>query len=124
MPVSAVVRLTAHAPHGTEFVATARPPLRWGVDTAVAPWTQDRAELELRRGSEVETAVVGEDSVRVPWPFEPLSSGEEASLRLRVSGSGDTVSDWSKPLRIRAGFLEPGGWAATPIGLRPGCFRP
>ena len=53
---------------------------------------------------------------QVPWPFEPLSSGENASLRVRVSGSGDTVSDWSEPLRIRAGFLEPGGWAATPIG--------
>ena len=117
MPVPTVVHLTAHSPRGTEFVATARPPLSWRVQTAVAPWTQDRAELELRRGREVETAVVGRDSVRVPWPFEPLSSGEDASLRVRVSGSGDTVSDWSEPLRIRAGFLEPGGWAATPIGL-------
>ena len=117
MPVPTVVQLTAHSPRGTEFVATTRPPLSWQVQTTVAPWTQERAELELRRGREVETAVVGEDSVRVPWPFEPLSSGEEASLRVRVSGSGDTVSDWSEPLRIRAGFLEPGGWAATSIGL-------
>ena len=116
MPVLTVVHLTAHSPRGTEFVATARPPLSWRVQTGVAPWTQDRAELELRRGREVETAVVGRDSVKVPWPFEPLSSGENASLRVRVSGSGDTVSDWSEPLRIRAGFLEPGGWAATPIG--------
>ena len=117
MPVPTVVRPTAHSPRGTEFVATARPPLSWRVQTTVAPWTQDRADLELRRGGDVETAVVGEDSVRVPWPFEPLSSGEDASLRVRVRGSGDTVSDWSEPLRIRAGFLEPGGWAATPIGL-------
>ena len=104
MSVPAVVHLTAHSPRGSEFVATARPPLSWRVQTAVAPWTQDRAELELRRGKGVETAVVGEDSVRVPWPFEPLPSGEDASLRVRVSGSGDTVSDWSEPLRIRAGF--------------------
>jgi hypothetical protein len=117
MPVPTVVSLTAHSPRGTEFVATARPPLSWRVQTTVAPWTQDRAELELRRGREVETAVVGEDSVRVPWPFEPLSSGEEASLRVRVSGSGGMVSDWSKPLRIRAGFWSPAVGAATPIGL-------
>ena len=117
MPMPTVAHLTAHSPRGSEFVATARPPLSWQVQTTVAPWTQDRAELELRRGREVETAVVGEDSVRVPWPFEPLSSGEDGSLRVRVWGSKDTVSDWSEPLRIRAGFLEPGGWAAAPIGL-------
>ena len=117
MPVPTVVHLTAHSPRGIDFVATARPPLSWQVQTSVAPWAQERAELELRRGRGVENAVVGEDSVRVPWPFEPLSSGEEASLRVRVSGSEDTVSDWSEPLRIRAGFLESGGWAATPIGL-------
>ena len=61
--------------------------------------------------------MAGEESVRVPWPFEPLSSGEDVSLRVQVSGSRDTVSEWSEPLRIRAGFLEPGGWAAAPIGL-------
>jgi alpha-L-rhamnosidase len=117
MPVLTVVHLTAHSPRGTDFVATARPPLSWRVQTTLAPWAQDRAELELRRDRGVETAVVGEDSVRVPWPFEPLSSGEEASFRVRVSGSGGMVSDWSESLRIRAGFLEPGGWAATSIGL-------
>jgi alpha-L-rhamnosidase len=125
MPVPTVVSLTAHSPRGTEFVATARPPLSWRVQTTVAPWTQDRAELELRRGREVETAVVGEDSVRVPWPFEPLSSGEEASLRVRVSGSGGMVSDWSEPLEI-PGWSEPGfddsGW--RPAARRPDLVTP
>src|SRR5918993_595171 len=117
MQALTIAHLTAHSPRGNEFVATARPPLSWRVETTVAPWSQERAELELHRGTRVETAEVGVDSVRVPWPFESLSAGEDVSLRVRVSGSGDTVSDWSEPLRIRAGFLEPGGWAAAPIGL-------
>src|SRR5918993_2148530 len=117
MQALTIAHLTAHSPRGNEFVATARPPLSWRVETPVAPWSQERAELELHRGTRVETAEVGVVSVRVPWPFESLSAGEDVSLRVRVSGSGDTVSDWSEPLRIRAGFLEPGGWAAAPIGL-------
>ena len=34
-----------------------------------------------------------------------------------VSGSDGSTSQWSRPLRIRAGFLAEGEWVATPVGL-------
>ena len=91
MPVLTVVHLTAHSPRGTDFVAITRPPLSWRVQTdcrTVDPGPR-RARASPRR-SEWRAAVVGEDSVRVPWPFEPLSVGRGRRLRVRVSGSGET----------------------------------
>ena len=118
MPVPTVVHLTAHvAPrhrvrrHRTTATELAGPDHCRAAGPRTAPSSSSAAAQEWKQRRWVQ------DSVRVPWPFEPLSPGEDASLRVRVSGSGDTVSDWSEPLRIRAGFLEPGGWAATPIGL-------
>ena len=97
--------------------------------TDCAPWTQRRAELELRRGREVETAAVGGDSVRVPWPFEPLSPRRRRQPSGSRQGIRRHVTDWSEPLRIRAGFLGPAvgrpprsGWP-TPEEAQPGLAR-
>ena len=42
---------------------------------------------------------------------------DDVRLRVRVTGNDGVTSDWSEPLRIRAGFLAEGEWVATPIGL-------
>jgi hypothetical protein len=86
MPVLTVVGITAHSPRGTEFIATARPPLSWRVQTTVAPWTQNRAELELRRGMGVETAVLGDDSVRVAWPFDRCHQARTSAFGFGSAG--------------------------------------
>ena len=53
----------------------------------------------------------------VDWPFAPLAPRDDVRLRVRVTGSDGVTSDWSEPLRIRAGFLAEGEWVAAPIGL-------
>ncbi|MFP3786272.1 alpha-L-rhamnosidase N-terminal domain-containing protein, partial [Burkholderia sp. SIMBA_024] len=61
--------------------------------------------------------IAGRESVRVAWPFAPLTPREEVELRVRVTGADGSVSDWSAPRRIVGGFLADGEWAAETIAL-------
>ena len=45
-------------------------------------------------------------SVLVAWPFEPLSSRERLSARVRVWGADGSASEWSAPV--------PGGSGPSP----------
>ncbi|TDE94024.1 alpha-L-rhamnosidase [Occultella glacieicola] len=112
------VALDAEAPRGTSFVATPTPRLSWRTETETPDWTQTAAEVELSSAGQTRTATVdSSDSVLVPWPFEALAPGQDAAVRVRVTGSDGVTSDWSEPLTVRAGFLPEGGWRAEPIGL-------
>ena len=114
----AVEGVTAQAPRGLDHVAVARPPVSWRTATDVPAWTQRSAELELTTPSGTQTATVeGSASVLVDWPFAELAPRDEVQLRVRVTGNDGVTSDWSRPLRIVAGFLAEGEWVATPIGL-------
>ncbi len=114
----AVEGVSAQAPRGLDFVATARPRLSWRTVTDTPDWTQHGAEIELTTPAGGQTATVdGPDSVLVDWPFAPLEARDDVHVRVRVTGSDGQTSDWSAPLRIRAGFLAEGEWVATPIGL-------
>jgi alpha-L-rhamnosidase len=111
--------LSAQAPPGLDFVAEPRPRLSWRTSTTTPDWTQRRAEIELT-GTEggTESAVIeGRESVLVDWPFAPLAPRADVTVRARVTGSDDVTSDWSEPLRVRAGFLADDEWQAVPIGL-------
>ncbi|HEU5486073.1 MAG TPA: family 78 glycoside hydrolase catalytic domain [Microlunatus sp.] len=110
--------VSAQAPRGLDFVSESRPRLSWRSATDALDWTQSSAELELTAGTGTERATVdGAASVLVDWPFSPLAPRDDTSLRVRVTGADGTRSDWSEPLRIRAGFLADGEWTAQPIGL-------
>jgi alpha-L-rhamnosidase len=116
MTVSVVARVDA--PHGSDYTPDAAPAISWIPESEMPGWTQARVELELRRGDGVHgLEIAGRESVRVAWPFAPLAPREEVELRVRVTGADGSVSAWSAPRRIVAGFLADGEWTAETIAL-------
>ena len=77
------------------------PRLSWIVESAPAGWRAASCELE-RRGGEVVT-VAGDESVLVAWPFAPLGSRERAEVRVRVTGTDGTASEWSEWAAVETG---------------------
>jgi alpha-L-rhamnosidase len=117
-PNLVVEGVSAQAPRGLDHVAVARPRLTWRTTTGTPNWIQQKAELELTSPSGTQAAAVeGSDSVLVDWPFSALAPRDDVRLRVRVTGTDEVTSEWSEPLRIRAGFLAEGEWVAAPIAL-------
>ena len=128
MTVSAPVALAFEYRPATEpalGLGTAAPRLTWHVPAAPSTWVQEAAEFEVTRtpwGGEAVTSqhtVAGSDQTFVGWPAAPLVSRERASVRVRVSGGGET-SDWSAPAVVEAGLLEASDWGAefvSPVGI-------
>ncbi|WP_277050192.1 alpha-L-rhamnosidase N-terminal domain-containing protein, partial [Ruania albidiflava] len=94
-------------------LGVANPMMSWrrpagaGAQQAVqVRWTDAGAGGE-RRTWRVET----EESVFVPWPGEPLRSGQRGSLQVRSEHDGG-VSPWSEPLRVHVAPLAPADWTA------------
>ena len=115
---TAIERISIDAPYGSDVVSDPRPAIGWATRSDADGWHQARAELELRRGDDVQAHVIeGRDSVRVPWPFAPLAPREEAELRVRVTGADGVASEWSAPRRVVAGFLADGEWLARTIAV-------
>jgi alpha-L-rhamnosidase len=84
------------------------PRLSWRLPAGAT--RQDAAELALDDGTTVRVA--GEECVLVPWPGPPLVSGERREVRVRVwTDLGE--SDWSAPLVVEAGLLDPADWSAA-----------
>jgi alpha-L-rhamnosidase len=109
------------------FVPTAVPRLSWVTETSATDWRQAWAELELDART---LRIEGDASVLVAWPFDPLESGEQRTLRVRVGGTDGSASGWSEPRTVAAGFLAPGEWVAPLLGLpapetqgQPGLLR-
>jgi alpha-L-rhamnosidase len=98
-------------------IGVARPRLTWLVETERRDWWQAGAAVECRgpaRGGEAANVEVGGDeSVLVAWPFATLRSRERVEVRVRVSGTDGSASDWSEPLPIEAGLLDPSDWSAS-----------
>jgi alpha-L-rhamnosidase len=94
-------------------VATPTPRLSWKTASTTPEWRQASAEIAL--GDAVAT-VSGRDSVFVPWPFAPLAPRQRVEVRVRVTGEDGSVSDWSDPQPIVAGFLGDDEWCAAMIG--------
>ena len=86
------------------------PRLSWHV-AAERGWRQ--AAYELAIGDEV-FRVASAESVLVPWPASPLRPREARTVRVRVTGAGGCVSDWSDPATVERG-LDPVDWQASLI---------
>jgi alpha-L-rhamnosidase len=108
-----VTALWAEGRGRPEFLATGSPALSWQVQTDAPSWLQHAYELEIRLGSSTR----GERRQTVasqhqPWPGEPLGAYQRAAVRVRVTGTDGSVSDFSEWLELRTGPLSPTDWAA------------
>jgi alpha-L-rhamnosidase len=110
----AVSSVRAELRHDTNVVAVDQPRLSWKTTTATSAWMQ--AGAELTDGDQT-VVVSGAESVFVAWPFRPLASGEQRSVKVRVTGVDGVVSGWSEPAVIVGGFLAEGAWQAAMVGL-------
>lgn len=95
-------------------IGESAPRLSWIVEAAPAGWRAASYELE-RIGGEVVT-VDSADSVLVAWPFAALGSRERAEVRVRVTGTDGTSSEWSEWAAVETGLLEASDWEALLVG--------
>ena len=56
--------------------------------------------------------VEGDAHVLVPWPGKALGSGERREVRVRVETEAG-LGEWSAPVVVEAGLLEPDDWSAA-----------
>ncbi|ERK70989.1 hypothetical protein N136_02671, partial [Leifsonia aquatica ATCC 14665] len=95
----------AASPARTLGIGVAAPRLSWRSSSPDPSWTQAAYEVEVSRRGLVEVfAVESRESVFEPWPGAPLTSREEAEVRVRVRAGDDSPwSEWSAPARVDAG---------------------
>jgi len=104
--------------HHREALGTGedRPRLSWIVATAMAGWRQVGYEMQTYgsdgRLRQQTGRIESDQSVLVPWPFEPLSSREHLTVRMRVWGSDGQPSAWSTHASVEAGLLHTDDWIA------------
>jgi alpha-L-rhamnosidase len=100
-------------------LGTGTPRLSWQIASDAPDFRLAASELELthaggqRELARVETA----DQVLVPWPFPPLPSRAQATVRVRVS-DGAGWSGWSEPSPLEVGLLSPEDWSAGFVSPR------
>jgi alpha-L-rhamnosidase len=131
--------------HSSGFgIGVPSPRLSWRFSTTsddnVKGWNQTAYEIQTSRPSRsIEThQVIGNASVLVPWPSEPLKSRESARVRVRSYGTSDGQAQsgptsWSPWTTVECGLLARDDWIAVPIAspirqpqdspLRPLRFR-
>jgi len=111
-PVVTITKLEHRADDA--FVPVPMPRLSWITATDAAGWRQAWAEIEV---DAERIRLEGADSVLVGWPAAPLAPGDRRRVRVRVGGEDGSVSGWSEPRLVAAGFVGEGGWVAPLIGL-------
>ena len=115
----AVASLTAEHHRQPLGIGETAPRISW--KTVAEPgWTQQAYQFGVDLGdAEYRSAwLESADSVLVPWPIRPLASRERVQVRVRVRGTDQSVSDWSAPLEVETGLLEPTDWNARAISPR------
>ncbi|KAF4447833.1 alpha-rhamnosidase [Fusarium albosuccineum] len=107
--------------HNGFGVDTPTPRLSWSFEASestVPAWVQTSYEVEVTFASDSQpqtSSFISDQSVLVPWPARPLSSGESATVRVRVYGKSldkqhsdsRTLSAWSSPAKVEAALLDP-----------------
>ncbi|KAH6689491.1 bacterial alpha-L-rhamnosidase-domain-containing protein [Plectosphaerella plurivora] len=113
-------------------IGEATPRLSWRFrdDEGVAGWMQSSYQIEITRLESIERelyTVSSSQSLLVPWPSQPLKTGQGASVRVRASRttlSADTpdasesdsnITKWSPPVTVEAGLLSRSDWSCSLI---------
>ena len=100
------------------------PRLSWVNRTSINGWRQCAYELEATDpayqadppGPRTTGRVDSRESVLIAWPWAPLSSCAQRSVRVRVWGEADgEPSDWSSPTELETGLLTADEWSAQLI---------
>ncbi|KAH7170158.1 bacterial alpha-L-rhamnosidase-domain-containing protein [Dactylonectria macrodidyma] len=93
------------------------PRLSWVSSGDAQNWQQASYDIEIQRDSLKETQsfhVDSSDSVLVSWPTDPLSERESAKLRVKVTGTDGSVSEWSPWTGVEAG-IDQSTWSCDVI---------
>jgi alpha-L-rhamnosidase len=97
-------------------IGAARPRISWIVHTERQSWRQQAYEIRAidAAGSKIGTTgrVESDQSVLVPWPFAPLSSRDQVTVRVRVWEADGDASAWSALQTVEAGLLQVSDWTA------------
>lgn len=97
-------------------IGAAKPRLSWSVQTETPCWYQKAYQIALcdAEGDLLHQTerIESEQSVLVAWPFAPLTSRQRVSVRVRVWGADNVVSDWSESVPVEAGLLHAEDWQA------------
>jgi alpha-L-rhamnosidase len=98
-------------------IGTDRPRLSWIVETKARNWNQVGYEIEEYdpngRLMHQTGRVASDQSVLLDWPFAPLQSRQQVSVRVRAWGSDESESNWSEPVVVEAGLLHSNDWSAA-----------
>lgn len=105
-----------HLNGNTLGIGNARPRLSWRIVSAAQNWQQAAYEIALYDGDGTRQATTGRvssaDSIHLPWPFPPLQSRQQCSVRVRVYDQHDQPSEWSEPASVEVGLLAKTDWQA------------
>ncbi len=97
-------------------IGTDRPRLSWTVKTESRDWLQTAYEIETYdpdgKLRDQTGRVESDQSVLVPWPFAPVASREQLTVRVRVRGKDGSGSMWSDYVCLEAGLLSTSDWSA------------
>ncbi|KPM41347.1 hypothetical protein AK830_g5202 [Neonectria ditissima] len=112
-----VARLSAEHHHTGFGLFTATPRLSWRFNsTTVKGWQQASYDLAITRNGEEELYHVdSSSSLYNPWPSSPLSSREQAKVRVKATGVDGSSTDWAN-LNIEVALLNRSDWAAKLVG--------
>jgi alpha-L-rhamnosidase len=119
-PTPVALRFEHHAP-GRIGTGEASPRLSWTIDSAPATYQQRAARLQIqtsrfgKRTSATVHELDGAEQILVPWPGQPLSSRDRATVRVQVRGV-DGWGGWSDPATVEVGLLEVTDWVAQFVG--------
>jgi alpha-L-rhamnosidase len=111
----ASIRIEHHAvPIG---IGEPTPRLSWHMAVAPDGWRQEGYRLRSVDASGVSQTDWIESSGQhlVPWPFAPLASRARAAVSVQVRGADECASEWSDPVELEAGLLDPGDWVARAV---------
>jgi alpha-L-rhamnosidase len=100
-------------------IGTGAPRLSWIVEAGDTRFEQTSYSLAavdpVGCAGGLAVTIASNDSVLVPWPFDPLPSRACRVIRVQVTGGDGEESDWSEPLVVEAGLLDPSDWRAMPV---------
>ena len=101
-------------------IGTDHPRLSWIVESEGQAWNQAGYEIEVyEQDGELRSQtgrVESDQSVLVDWPFEPLTSRERITVRVRAWNLDGQASAWSESVSIEVGLLHAEDWTARFVG--------